>query len=396
MTAVSPFRNREVAVSGVAQTPLSTRLPSLTFPELLTTAAYGALEDSGLDPERIDGLVLGLAPSLLLGVERPEFWATRNLPGGKAFVGRVHTAAASGLSAIKLAAARVAARESRHVLVVAADLADETPNLATAVWQLLDPFTERGLPINGVTMAALQMSAYMALRNCTEADLARITVKNRANGAQNPYAQLRKPVSVEEVLGSRVLAQPVKLLDGSPRTSGAAAAIVSSASDLPNGCRPAYLRGFGGRANRYAMGARLTPEDGSYATGSDLTAAASSAYEMAGVSEASRDLDFAEIYASFNVIEAISTGALGLAPESEVITRLRDGAFDRDGALPVNPSGGATCGNPISATGLLRVAEAVLQIRGEAGAHQVLEARQGVVAATGGAFQLHEVAVLSA
>src|SRR6185437_3157409 len=110
-----------------------------------------------------------------------------------------------------------------------------------------------------------------------------------------------------------------------------------------------------------------------------------------------RQVGMAEVYVSFGILELLSIEALGLADGGVAGTMMRDGHFRRSSALPVNPSGGATCGSPISITGLIRVIEAVLQLSGRAGAHQIeTHAPNGVVSAIGGSFQLHEVGVLRA
>jgi len=390
------FADGTVVISGAAQLPMSTRLPDYSLANLASRVAHEAVADAGLDPADIESTLLGLAPSALAGVDRPEYWIADGLPAPKSLRGRVHTAAASGLSALRLAAAQVAAGKARHVLVVAVDLADEASALARMVWQLLDPLTERSLPVNGITMAAIQATGFMASTGCSEEDLALVPVKNRANGCRNPFAQLRAAVTVDDVMASAVLAHPIKLLDGSPRTSGGAAVVVSNRAALPASAATVAIAGLASRAGTYPMGARMVAANSSYVDGADLRAAAARAYRAAGIGDPLAELDFAEIYASFGVIELISAGALGLAGSASAVTMLREGHFGPEGSMPVNPSGGATCGNPISATGLIRVIEATEQLRGSAGDRQLSSARSCVVAAVGGAFQLQEVAVLRA
>lgn len=396
MSSREGFAGGQVVISGVAQLPMRTRLPEFSFANLVSSVSRSALRDACIGDDDIDATILGLAPSPLVGVDRPEYWIADALPKPESFVARVHMAAASGLSALRLAAARVAAKSARHVLVVAADLADETPELARAVWQLLDPVSERTLPVNGITMAAIQTNAYMAHAGCTAEDLALVTVKNRRNGCRNEYAQLRKPVTIEDVMASRPLAWPVKLLDGSPRSSGAAAVVVSARNAVPREARTVTIRGLASQAGRYSMGARVVPDDMSYVDGRDLKQAGERAYRMAGIGNPAQEIDFAEVYASFGVIELVSVQALGLAGEREAPDLLHQGVFEPDGGMPINVSGGATCGNPISATGLIRAIEAAEQLRGSAGDRQIAAPETAVVSAIGGAFQLHEVAVLSA
>jgi acetyl-CoA C-acetyltransferase len=186
----------------------------------------------------------------------------------------------------------------------------------------------------------------------------------------------------------------LKRLDSSPRTSGAAAVLVGRADEKRSAV---VATGFGSFANGRTAGAHMVPGDTSYFDGADLARAASAAYAMAGVSKPDEQVDVAEVYASFGIIELISIEALGLAGGGNGARMLKEGRFHRDSALAVNASGGATCGNPISSAGLLRVIEAALQLRGQAGDRQVTNpVRRAVVSAIGGLFQLHEVGVLEA
>lgn len=383
-------------VLGVAQVPMRTRQPDYTYADLLGRVAHEALEDAGVERGDVDGLILAMSPTTTLGLDEPQYWGIDGLPGAHAFLGRVHVMAASGLSAFRLACAHVAAGRRRRVLVVAADLADEVPDLAGALGQLLDPFTERMVTRNAITSTAAQMSAYMAMHGVDEATMAEVVVKNRANGVLNEYAQLRKPVTVQEVLDSPPIAWPIKRLDSSPRTSGAAAVLVGDAH-VGQGRTPVRATGFGSYAGARMIGSRMVPGANSYLDGSDLTEAGQRAYRMAGIDDPADEIGLAELYASFGVIEHLSIEALRLNTGANAAVLIRDGHFHRNSALPVNPSGGATCGSPISSTGVIRVIESTLQLRGEAGARQVgLRQPRAVVAAIAGAFQTHEVGVLEA
>lgn len=379
------------AILGVAQIPMRTRLPDMTYADLLGTVAMKAIADAGLEPDDIDGLVLAQAPTTTLGVDEPQYWGIAGLPGATRFIGRVHVAAASGLAAFRLASSYVKAGKRKNVLVVAADLADEASSLRGALGQMHDPFTSGQATINAITAAALQTTHYMAAHDVSERTMASVAVKNRANGELNPYAQLRKAVTVDEVLDSPVLSWPVKRLDSSPRTSGAAAIVVGGA----NSDRAVRIAGYGSFSGARTMGAQMVPGASSYFDGSDLAEAARRAYASAGISNPDAEIGMAEAYASFGIFELMGIEALGFCAKGRAARRIEAGEFHRDAALPVNPSGGATCGNPISASGLVRLVEATNQLRDEAGDHQVeLKVRRAVVSAIGGLFQTHEVGVL--
>lgn len=383
-------------VLGTAQVPMRTRQPDYTYADLLARVAYQAVADAEVDPADVDGLILAMSPTTTLGIDEPQYWGIAGLPGASRFLGRVHVLAASSLSAFRLACSYIASKRRKRVLVVAADLADEAPSLTGALGQLHDPFTDRQVTRNAITSAAVQMSSYMAKNGLDEAAMAGVVVKNRANGVLNVFAQLRQAITVEDVLNSPVIAWPIKRLDSSPRTTGAAAVLVGSEPGRRS--RTAvYATGFGSYAGGRTIGSRMVADDNSYLDGSDLAEAARRAYRTAGITDPAGQIGLAEVYASFGILELLSIEALGLNRGGNAAALIRDGHFHRDSALPVNASGGATCGSPISSTGLIRVIEAVAQLRGEAGERQVsVKQPRAVVSAIGGAFQVHEVGLLEA
>lgn len=384
--------NRIATVLGVAQLPMRTRQSQYTYADMLGRVAYSALQDANVDPKDVDGLILAMSPTTTLGIDEPHFWGCADLPGAHRFLGRVHTLASSGLVAFRLACAHVAAKRAKRVLVVAADLADEAPDLLGAIGTFADPFVERHYPSTAATAHAFQMSAYMARHKLDERDMALVTVKNRANGVANEYAQLRQAITVDEVIASPVLSWPIKRSDASPRTSGAAAVLVG-----PGDLKGVAAIGFGSFANHRVSGARMVPGiDESYFDGSDMAEAARRAYASAGITKPTAEIDIAEVYTSFGILELLAIDAMGLAEGGVAGRLIGQGHFHRDSRIPVNASGGATCGTPISATGLIRVIEATRQLRGTAGGCQIAGTPQrAAVSAIGGLFQLHEVGVLA-
>jgi acetyl-CoA C-acetyltransferase len=385
--------NRIATVLGVAQVPMRTKHSQYTYADLLGVVANGALADAGVDAADVDGLILAMAPTTTLGIDEPHFWAMAGLPGMRRFLGRVHTLASSGLVAFRLACAHVAAKRASRVMVVAADLADESPDLIAAIGMFANPFAERHYPQSAASAHAFEMAAYMARNRLSERDMAHVIVKNRANGVANEYAQLRTPITIDEVVASPVLSWPIKRADASPRTSGAAAVLVGPPDE-----KGVAAIGFGNFANHPVAGARMVPGlDESYFDASDLRTAAARAYKVAGIERPHEEIDVAEVYASFGIIELLSIEGLGLTNGGVAARMIGEGHFHRDAALPVNPSGGATCGSPISGTGLIRVIEATLQLRGTARERQMVRTpRRAAVSAIGGLFQLQEVGILQA
>lgn len=390
------MRSRETPfahILGIGQLPSKARYDDVTYPELVARVSRQALDDSGLDEKDLGGIVLGLAPDLLLGSVEGQYLAAYGFKYPDLFLGRVHTAAGTGLSAFRLGCAYACGTIRKPVLVVAADLGSQATDHAKVIWQMLDPLRERHVPMNGVSLFAFMASSYMHAYGITERQLAMVTVKNRANGAHNPFAQLREPVTLEQVLSSASVAWPIRKLQIGPAGGGAAAVVVAP-PDFSHGQRSVSVLGLGSCAGVYSIGDRVARGEADLITVPALTRAASRAYRMAGIATPDKSIDVAEVYASYPVIELTSLEALGLAPIGGAAAAMASGRFDRNGSLPVNSSGGATCGNPLSATALLRVVELVRLLRAGVGGASGRAHRVGLAAGFGGASQLHEVAIL--
>ena len=390
------MRSRETPfarILGIGQLPSKARYDDVTYPELVAMVCREALDDSGLDERDLGGIVLGLAPDLLLGSVEGQYLAAYGFKYPDLFLGRVHTAAGSGLSAFRLGCAYACGTIRKPVLVVAADLGSQATDHAKVIWQMLDPLRERHVPMNGVSLFAFMASSYMHAYGITERQLAMVTVKNRANGALNPFAQLRAPVTMDEVLSSALVAWPIRKLQIGPAGGGAAAVVVAP-PDYAHVQRSVSVLGLGASAGVYSIGDRVARGEADLITVPALTQAANRAYRMAGIATPDKSINVAEVYASYPVIELTSLEALGLAPIGGAAAAMESGRFDRNGALPVNSSGGATCGNPLSATALLRVVELVRLLRDGGGEASARAPRVGLAAGFGGASQLHEVVIL--
>jgi acetyl-CoA C-acetyltransferase len=147
----------------------------------------------------------------------------------------------------------------------------------------------------------------------------------------------------------------------------------------------------------YFVGDRVGPHasDWDYADAQALAVAADRAYAAAGITDPAKEVDVVETYASFSAVEIHNAEALGLAPRGTAGPMFEDGYFDLDGEIPINPSGGTLCTNPISVTAMVRFAEAALQIQGRAGDRQVADAEVAVATGAGGSHQFFNVAVLT-
>jgi acetyl-CoA C-acetyltransferase len=207
----------------------------------------------------------------------------------------------------------------------------------------------------------------------TEEQCALVSVKNHGNAFRNPDAQLPLKLTVADVMKSRMLAEPIKLLDASPISDGACAVILareSVAKKITD--RPVWIRGVGYCADAYHLGDRDLAECDA------LVKACQKAYQMAGIRNPQKELDVVELYDAFSYQELLWTEGLGLCSPGEGGKLAESGATRMEGRIPVNPSGGLLSAHTVIAAGLVRMAEAVLQLRGEAGERQIPGARKAL------------------
>jgi acetyl-CoA acyltransferase len=213
---------------------------------------------------------------------------------------------------------------------------------------------------------------YMELYGASREVFARIAAKNSRHGALNPYAQYQMPQTVESVLASRIIAEPLTLLMCSPLTDGAAAAVIAS---------PTFARQWA-QNPIYVSGSVVLSVDQN-AGQSNVERAAQRVYEMAGVGP--EDLDVVEVHDAAAPGELWAYEQLGLCRPGEGVRLVDSGETELGGNIPVNPSGGLISkGHPVGATGIAQIAEIVWQLREEAGPRQVQGAKVGLTQNAGG------------
>jgi acetyl-CoA C-acetyltransferase len=388
-----------VGIAGFGQSHFVTKRTDVTFPELVKEGADLALADAGVSIDDVDAVVYPLAPDALIGVANGERWVIDALGAtGKPFM-RVNNGGATGMSAILTAWTHIASGLFDVVLVAGADRVSESGSAQAVLNKMWDVGYERLVPLNTITMLALSAQRYNYLYGADESDMARVSVKNRYHASLNPYAHLRTPITVEEVLESRTLATPIKLGDACPSSTGAAGVVmVSERYAKAHGMEVAWVRGLGQNTETYWLGQRVGPR--ALADHGDAVALESAfwtAYKQAGITDPAKQIDVAEIYAPFSSVELHVIEAAGFAERGKAPEGIADGRYQLGGSGPiVNPSGGTQATNPIAVTGTVRVGEAANQVRGRAGAIQVPGARVAVASAIGGDHQFYSTMVLSA
>jgi len=370
----------DVFIAGVAMTRFGVRAESLE--DLMAEAARGALSEAGL--ERPGALVVA-------AMNPEEFVGEGNFASHVAtYLGlshtpslRAETATSSGAAALFAAFTMVAAGVYRSVLVVGGEKMTHlpTPRVSELIGRSIDAY-ERSYGATMPALAGLVTRAWMARTGATLRDISLVALKNHANAAKNPLAHFREPVTLETVMESRLVADPLRLFHCCPISDGAAAVVVTADPG------PVRLAGIGQGSDYLALRYR------DHFTGFRATVdAAKAAYRMAGFGP--ERVEVAELHDAFTPFELLSMEDTGLAPHGKATRLLAHGETALDGRLPVNPSGGLKArGHPLGATGLAQVVELVWQLTERAGERQV-PARVGLAQSIGGLATTNWVTLLA-
>jgi len=358
---------RRVAVVGAGMTLYRRRLQETTK-EMVFHAVKMALDSAGLTIKDVDAVVGGSAPDLFDGIHMKGENVITEAGGALKPYLRNFTGGTTGVS-----------QQINAWSIVASGLADVCisvswekmspchPHPQYAFWTIFDRIIERPLGVNLVWIFALEMNRYMHKHNIKKEDIALVAVKNKANALDHPCAQLPAKITVEDVLNSPVMCWPVQRLDISPPSDGASAVIFAS-EDVAKKITdtPVWVIGVG------------RCEDTTYWMNRDLYFpyyayyAGQQAYSMAHIYNPRKEIDVFEIYDPFDYKELHHMEGLRLCGKGEAPKLTREGVTQRDGDMPVNPSGGLMgVGNPIAAGGGMKVCEIFWQLRKEAGKRQV-------------------------
>lgn len=380
---------RDVAIIGVGMTHFG-ELWDQSIRDMFAEAALKAMDDAGV--KKIDSLYVGSMSSGLyayqehLGSVMADYIGQRGVSAV-----RVESACASGGTAVRSAFLEVASGISDIVLAGGVekmwDVEDGTFVLATASDQEYEAY-------NGVTfpgLYAMMARAYMERYGLTREELAQVPVKNHKHAINNPSAQYPFPLSLEGVLKSSPVADPLRLMDCSPITDGAAAVILcplDMAHKFTN--KPVKIKGVGAATGPIAL------HDHSDFTRLDaVRIAGERAYKMAGLSPS--DINFVEVHDCFSIAEIIVVEELGFFEYGKAGKAIAEGQATYGGKIVVNPSGGLKAkGHPVGATGVAQIIEATLQLQGRAEKRQVQGAKYGMAQNMGGSGGSSVVHILEA
>lgn len=381
---------REVAIVGLGQTRHSRRRTDVSQAGLAREAAVKALDDAGLTIDDIDSVVVASGPELFGAVNQPEKWVVDALGARLKPVVRITSGGGTGLAGALAAYYQIAGGFAERVLVVAYDKLSEGA-LQYSISTLYDPFWGRDFAVGIMGFSAAYWRARMDVLGHTEEAAAMVAVKNRRNAMSNPYAHVKKEVTVEEVLASKPLAWPLKALDVPPISDGAAAVVMCSARAAAGSrAPPAWIHGMGYfcEADNAAERSLLLSEP--------LALAARRIYRSCGITNPRRQFDVVEVQEPYTCFELNYYESLGLCAPGEAASLIASGATQPDGDIPVNASGGCLGANPIGAAGLIRMIEVAAQVTGRSEGIQIPGARLGLAQSGGGWANLRGIAVIGA
>jgi len=249
----------------------------------------------------------------------------------------------------------------------------------------VDPIFLRPLGLDFLSAAALQANRYMTKYGISAEQCARAVIKNRGNARFNPYAQSPADFQLEDVLQSELMAYPIRALDTKPISDGACAVILASEEKAVKITEnPVWIAGIADFYDFHYPGDRELSECKS------LVMAAKKAYKMAGITKPLEEIDLVELSETFSYQELLWSEGLGLCEPGEGGRFIESGTSEINGRLPINPSGGMLSGNPVIVGGMTRVVEAALQLRGEAGQHQIDGAQTALVQGNHGICGQHQ------
>lgn len=368
----------DVEIAGVGMHPFG-RFPERTLKDLAREATIRALVDADLSVKDLDAVYSANSMAgLITGQEQIRGQTVMREVGIEGVpIVNVENACASGSTALREAILAVRAGVADRVLAVGFEkmYVDDRDTTLSALRSAADLDVVAGLGLQFTAVYAMRLRKSIDAGALTLDDLVDVAVKSHDNGSRNPYAQYQKPVTAEEVLASRRIADPLTLLMCSSICDGAAAAVVARAGTVDPRGRPRVA------VRASAMRSGETRDDPDMPT--VATVAARQAYEQAGMGPG--DFDVIEVHDAMAPGELLYYEQLGLCEEGEAGALLRSGETSLGGPRPVNPSGGLSSrGHPVGATGLAQVAELTWQLRGEADARQAPGARLALAQNSGG------------
>jgi acetyl-CoA C-acetyltransferase len=354
-----------VGIVSVAQTKYHPNREDVNEEELAYEAVKQVLDETGLSLNDIDSAVTC----------SQDFWDGRTISSMNiqrvvgAHLSHEDNVSEDAINSVYAAMAQILS--GHHDIILIEAHTKESQAVKSLVENAaFDAIFMRQLGLDFTSAAALQARRYMYKYGISAEQCAQVAVRNRANAKNNPFAQEPMDITVDDVLGSKMLVSPIRLLDTKPVSDGACAMIVAredKAKKLTK--KPVWIQGVSNCYETHYLG------DRDLADCDALTKAAKKAYSMAGIDNPLKEIDVAEISTEYSYQEPLWLEGLGLCNRGDGGKFVESKAVKMSGKLPINPSGGVLPGNPNGVAGIARVIEAVLQLRGDAGNRQVKGAK---------------------
>jgi len=382
---------REVAVIGVGVTKVAEHWEK-SLRDLFVEASLKAVEDAGISLRDLDAVyVANMSSGYLQGQEHlgslMSTWL--GVPGIAAC--KVEAACASGGVAFHQGFLAVASGLYDYVLVGGVEKMSDaiTPDVLSALIMADDQEYVASTGATFVGLNALVYRAYMEKYGVKQEDIALLAVHDHAYAVNNPYAQFRNEITLEQVLSSPLVADPIHLLESSPTGDGAAAVILAPLEKV-KGCNDVVIKVA---ASRVAVDHLSLNEREDITTMTATVRAAKEAYKMAKID--AKDVDVVEMHDAFTALGIINLEDLGFAEKGKGALMVKEGEIEKGGKTPTNLFGGLKArGHPVGATGLYQIVEIVWQLRGQAGKSQVEGAEIGLAQNIGGVGSTVSVNIL--
>jgi len=361
-----------VAVVGIGYVAARAASPEVSYRELQFDAARKAYEDAGITPADV-GSFVSCMEDITEGTSITDEYVPDQLG---AVLRPVHTIAGDGLQGVVASVQQVMSGLFETVLVVSYSKASNLKGHTHMINYAIDPAFNRPLNLHPSYIAGLQMRCYMEESGTTERQVAEVVVKNRKNALRNPSGVYASVLTVEDVLGSAPVAEPLKELDCANFSDGAACMILASEKFVKDRGTDdvVWISGVG-----YASDSpNLEVRDWVHSAATEV--ASSMAFKQAGIKDPREEIDLFEVDDTFSFRELIHIESLGLCEFGKAGELTEKGETAPEGSIPVNVSGGwLGIGSLMECNGLFRAVEAVLQLRGQAGERQLKDVKRALV-----------------
>lgn len=362
---------RRVAIIGIGYTPFRPITPDLSFKEMMFEAAQKAYEDAGVCPRRDIDAFVTCEEDFTHGRSIFNIHTPDNIG---AVMKRIHTLPADGIYGVADAYMLINTGLADVMAVESHSKASNmlTPNYLVA--HAMDPVYNKPLAYNPYFIAGMEMNRYLCETGTTEEQCALVAVKNKANALRNPEAAYGDRITLDDVMNSEIMFDPLSRAEMSSPADGGIVLVLACEEKAYALCdRPIWVRGVGWCSDTPSLETR----DWGKAVYAQL--AGDMAYRVAGIGNPRLEIDFAEVDDSFAYKELQHLEALRLCRPGEAGLMVEEGGTLRNSEFPVNVSGGSLgVGRLDEATGLQKVLEVVLQLRGEAGSRQLEDVQVGL------------------